>query len=145
MSHSQIHLGSKITPHGISSKGFVVQTVVHYGVTKFQFLEYVKKTRLFPILFALKFRIPVHVPFHGPFHPHVNIGTLRLFYEDVIIWWWSVMKGFRVISFMKCLNFIKTVSIDPKFGSKFGSQTSLRLSEFGLLCFFAEWKSLVWK
>ena len=53
MSHSQIHLGSKITPHGISSKGFVVQTVVHYGVTKFQFLEYVKKTRLFPILFAL--------------------------------------------------------------------------------------------
>ena len=65
MSHSQIHLGSKITPHGISSKGFVVQTVVHYGVTKFQFLEYVKKTRLFPILFALQFRTPVHDPFHG--------------------------------------------------------------------------------
>ena len=73
-----------------------------------------------------------------PFHPHVNIGTIQ-YCQYYFLWRRHIlmMVSYETIShdsFMKCLSFIKTVSIDPKFGSKFWSQTSLRLPEFGLLC-----------
>jgi len=139
MSHSQIHLGSKITPHGISNR----RPLRGHEISVSWICQ--KDTSL-----SNTFCITISYPctWSVPWVPSIQmwtLGTLLLFCEDVIIWWWTVLKWFRMIRFMKCLSFIKTVSIDPKFGSKFGSQTSLRLSEFGLLCFFAEWKSLVWK
>ena len=83
---------------------------------------------------VLKFRTPVPDPFHGPLPSpceHRYITTF-LWRRHILM-----MVSYETIShdsFMKCLSFIKTVSIDPTFGSKFWSQTSLRLPEFGLLC-----------